>query len=419
VSVKKIEWGNSNVSISGSDGNATVSIAGTSNVAVFTTAGLTVANVTTGNVFKSGSNVVGNVGSSTNYFNQMFAATYNGVVVAASGNVTGGNVIAGGAVSAGGNVSAAGNVIGGNVITGGLVNSATVSATGNITGGNVLTGGAISAASVSVSGNILATGAISASGNVTGSYILGNGSQLTGISTSASKIFNGTSEANIGTLNGNANITIGGSSNVAVFTTSGVLIQGLVSATGNVTGGNVNTSGIVSVLGDVVSARLLVSGNIVSTAANATANIGNATNYFNVVHARATSAQYADMAERFESDEYLEPGTVVELGGVKEITRSRAELSDRIFGVISTRPAYLMNGGAGDDSTHPPVAMTGRVPVKVLGTIRKGDRLVSAGNGFARAATSDEITAFNVLGRALQDKYTTEPGEIEAIVTIK
>ena len=78
-----------------------------------------------------------------------------------------------------------------------------------------------------------------------------------------------------------------------------------------------------------------------------------------------------------------------------------------------------MNGGAGSDDTHPPVAMTGRVPVKAVGTIRKGDRLVSAGDGYARAAMPGEATAFNVIGRALEDKLTREAGLVEAIVATK
>ena len=78
-----------------------------------------------------------------------------------------------------------------------------------------------------------------------------------------------------------------------------------------------------------------------------------------------------------------------------------------------------MNGGAGENDTHPPVAMTGRVPVKCVGKVCKGDRLVSAGDGVARAAQSGEATAFNVIGRSLEDKTTTDIGVIEAIVTIK
>ena len=124
-------------------------------------------------------------------------------------------------------------------------------------------------------------------------------------------------------------------------------------------------------------------------------------------------------AERFEADEILDSGTVVELGGAKEITKVSTDLSDKVFGVISTQAAYLMNSGAGNDTTHPPVAMTGRVPVKVVGIVNKGDRLVSAGNGFARAAHPGEATAFNTIGRSLANKLDAGEGTVEAIVTIK
>ena len=106
------------------------------------------------------------------------------------------------------------------------------------------------------------------------------------------------------------------------------------------------------------------------------------------------------------------------LGGEKEITAAMEEATDEVFGVISTRPAYTMNGAAGDDATHPPIAMTGRVPVLVVGQVRKGDRLISAGNGLARAARQGEATAFNVIGRALTSKNTQDEGTVEAIVTI-
>ena len=129
-------------------------------------------------------------------------------------------------------------------------------------------------------------------------------------------------------------------------------------------------------------------------------------------------ANYADLAERFESDVALVPGTVVELGGINEITQVNTDLSENVFGVISTRAAYLMNSNAGSNDTHPPVAMTGRVPVRTIGQVRKGDRLVSAGNGLARAAQSGEATAFNVIGRALKDKLDSSEGTVEAIVTI-
>jgi len=147
-------------------------------------------------------------------------------------------------------------------------------------------------------------------------------------------------------------------------------------------------------------------------------NIGAPGAAFNTVFATATTALYADVAERFAADEEYLPGTVVELGGEAEITKATTELSENVFGVISTRAAYLMNSGAGTDTTHPPIAMTGRVPVRVTGSIRKGDRLVAAGNGLARAARANEATAFNVIGRALENKASNDDGVIEAIVTI-
>jgi len=158
---------------------------------------------------------------------------------------------------------------------------------------------------------------------------------------------------------------------------------------------------------------------IVNGAGNAVGNIGSSSSYFNTVYAQATTALYADVAERFASDEIYEPGTVVELGGSAEITRVQLDASDKVFGVISTRPAFTMNGGAGDNDTHPPVAMTGRVPVKVTGVVNKGDRLISAGDGLARSAQPGEATSFNVIGRALTSKNTAEAGTVEAIVTIK
>lgn len=130
-------------------------------------------------------------------------------------------------------------------------------------------------------------------------------------------------------------------------------------------------------------------------------------------------ATYADLAERFEADAYYDAGTVVELGGKKEITSVQYDLSEDVFGVVSDTAAYLMNSGAGSDETHPPIAVSGRVYVKVTGTIKKGQRLVSAGNGMARAALLGEATAFNTIGRSLIDKLDENVGTVLAMVTIK
>ena len=173
-----------------------------------------------------------------------------------------------------------------------------------------------------------------------------------------------------------------------------------------------------------LTGNLVVNGSVgvnslINNNANGVGNIGSSSTYFNTVFAKATSAQYADVAERFAADIEMSAGTVVELGGTAEITISTTELSDTVFGVISTQAAYLMNSAAGSDATHPPVAMTGRVPVRTIGQVKKGDRMVSAGNGLARAAKPGEATAFNVIGRALVDKDDAGEGMVEAIVATK
>lgn len=372
---------------------------------VITAGGATTAIVQATGVLTTGfSSVTGNVIGGNIVTAGLVTATGNitgaNIVTAGlatvTGNVAGGNVTTAGNVSAAGFVSAGGNITGANITTAGVVTS-----TGNITGGNIITAALMQAANVSATanvqaGNLRTTGLVSATGNITsaanvaGTYFLGNGSQLTGLSlgVSVTKFENGTSKGEINVPNGNIAFTVAGTANVVVVDTT-------------------------TVYANVVSVQ-----SIAKTGSNGVGNIGSSANYFNQVFATATTALYADVAERFAADESLEPGTVVELGGTREITRSINDLSENVFGVISTRPAYTMNGAAGDDDTHPRVAMTGRVPVKVTGYVKKGDRLVSAGSGQARAAQPGEATAFNVIGRSLVDKPTPEPGTIEAIVTI-
>jgi len=188
---------------------------------------------------------------------------------------------------------------------------------------------------------------------------------------------------------------------------------------------NLTVSGTtgLSVAGPTTLSGLTTVQNNILPNTNGTINIGSNSNKFGNVYANylvgtSVTAQYADLAERFAADTAYPAGTVVALGGAKEITAAVEDLTEDVFGVISTRAAYLMNGSAGDDTTHPAVAVQGRVPVRVIGQVRKGDRLVSAGNGLARAATRSEITAFNVIGRALENKYTSDEGTIEAIVKL-
>lgn len=130
-------------------------------------------------------------------------------------------------------------------------------------------------------------------------------------------------------------------------------------------------------------------------------------------------ATYADLAERFKSDDILPAGTVVEIGGINEITAVKEDASENVFGVVSETAGYLMNALAGPQETHPAIALTGRVKVRAVGRVIKGKRLVSAGNGLARQAETNEATPFNTVGRALENKETLEEGLVLAVVSAR
>jgi hypothetical protein len=133
------------------------------------------------------------------------------------------------------------------------------------------------------------------------------------------------------------------------------------------------------------------------------------------IHATATAANYSDLAERYHGLG-LEPGDVVNIGGDNEI-RKTTPSEDDCFGVISTDPAFKMNADAGLDSTHPYVALSGRVPCKVEGPVAKGQRLIPGTTpGVAKAADPEDMTATNVIGRALADKTDADIGLVEIVV---
>jgi hypothetical protein len=254
-----------------------------------------------------------------------------------------------------------------------------ISASGNITGNNVIASGALIVSSFSPA-------SLSTAGNITGSYILGNGSQLTGID--ATSIQNGTSNVRVVSSGGNVTFGVSGTSNVAVFTSGGATF-----GTGYLTAGNISN------------------GN-----GNGVGNIGNAVSYFNTVFAKATSAQYADLAEMYLSDQPLHAGTVVEFGGDQEITICTVNHSPRVAGIISTRPSHLMNATLSGEHVYP-VALTGRVPCTVIGLITKGDCLVSSDHpGAARKLDPEKFVPGCIVGKALQDHDSDSVGTIEVAV---
>lgn len=217
---------------------------------------------------------------------------------------------------------------------------------------------------------------------------------------------------------------------LASTSSTGTTTFGAVTVTGNLSANNATITNTLTV-SNIACINISVSGNANISTANignvntavittgAAGNPGELTGTWTLTSGSTLQATYADLAERFAADTELTPGTVVELGGKKEIRAVRYELSEDVFGVVSNTAAYLMNARAGTDKTHPAVAMSGRVRVKVTGKVQKGQRLVSAGEGLARGAESGEATAFNTIGRSLEDKASDGPGLIEAIVIIR
>jgi hypothetical protein len=296
-------------------------VSATSNVigGNISTAGLITAtgNVTSSNLNAAGLSLTGNILSAINMTANITTTGGNlqagnlltGGIASATGNITGGNLRTTGQVSAtgnvtGGNLNAAGlslssnvvsalnvtsNIAGGNIRTAGQV-----TATGNVTGGNILTGGLISA-----------TGNITSAGNVSGTYLLGNGSQLTGIS-SLTTISAGTTNMTVNGSGGNISATIGGTSNVAVFASTGINVLGTISAsgnisaagniitgvTGNITGGNISTAGLITATGNIISTANVSGGNLTTgSQVVATGNVtgGNIRTAGQVVAATATA----------------------------------------------------------------------------------------------------------------------------------
>ena len=318
--------------------------------------------------------------------------------VSATGNITGGNLNSLGVVSSVGTVfagnlsttgfmTAAGNVTGGNINTAGLV-----SAVGNVVGGNLNTTGVVSSVGTVFAGNISTTGFVSATGNINGGNI---------------------NTAGLVSATGNV---VGGN-----LTTTGILSAttingGTLSLSGNITAGNItgNVSGTITVPGTNTQLLFNNNGNLGATtvtyASNGLSAAGNITASYFV--GTATTAQYADLAEMYCSDYPYEPGTVVSFGGGYEITLSLVDMDRTIAGVVSTDPAHLMNSNLECENAVP-VALQGRVPCKVTGPVRKGDMMVSAGSGYARAEANP--TVGSVIGKALADHASGE-GIIEVVV---
>jgi hypothetical protein len=191
---------------------------------------------------------------------------------------------------------------------------------------------------------------------------------------------------------------------------------------GNTTASTATTNGALVVAGGAgIGGATYIGGNgtnaIVHTghiipSANLSYNLGSSTAWYSTFYGKATQAQYADLAENYQADANYPYGTVLMFGGAQEVTVATAETT-AVAGVVSQNPAHLMNGALNGNNVVP-LALTGRVPCNVIGPVRKGDLMVSAGFGFAKANNSAGVG--QVIGKALSDFPATSKGQIEVVV---
>lgn len=160
---------------------------------------------------------------------------------------------------------------------------------------------------------------------------------------------------------------------------------------------------------------------------NNTYDLGSSTYRYSTMYATtfngtATEALYADLAERYKVDSSVEPGDLVKLGGSEEVTKTTKVMDTDVFGVVSTNPAIMMNSNAGDNNSHPYIALSGRVPVKCIGEVKKGQRLVASNIPGVAMAVDNKIASENTLsvfGRSLEDNENNGTKIIEAAVGVK
>ncbi|CAB4137637.1 hypothetical protein UFOVP328_45 [uncultured Caudovirales phage] len=393
VVVSSLSNGTSSIRVVSSGGNAVTSIGGVANVLVVSPGGANVSGYVTSTAAMTASNFV------------------TGGPIDATGNVTGGNIVTAGRVTATSNITGGNLTTAGITSTGSLTAGTTIVASGNVTGGNINTTGNV------VGGNLITTGttsavSITATGNITGGNLITAGLlAVTGNITGGNLTTTG--RTSTGSLT--ASTTIVATGNV---TGSNLITAGTVVATGNITGGNIVTAGLITATGSITgNGTLTINAGNSATAinnggGNAVGNIGSVSRYFNTVFATATTALYADLAECYLADADYEPGTVLSFGGTAEVTVSSQDHDVTVAGVVSTKPAYQMNSGLKGDHVVA-LALTGRVPVKVIGLVTPGAMMVSAGNGCARAEKNPAMGT--VIGKALQG-FNGELGTIEVVV---
>jgi hypothetical protein len=320
---------------------------------------------------------------------------------AATGDITtSGNVTLTGV----GSLTAAAGTLTGDTLNPTVVNSSLTSVgtlgslavTGAVTAGSVVAGGISIGATANA---ITSTGTLTLDPNPVGSgglVVIQGNLQVTGTTTTIDSTTLEVSDLNITVAKGAASAAAANGAGLTVDGASATILY-----TDATTSWNLNKA--VGVNSDSAATALINLGT------SGVGNIGASGATFNTIFAKATTAQYADVAENYAGDAAIEPGTVVHFGGEQEVSVCDADMCSAVAGVVSTNPAYLMNSEITAEHVVA-VAFTGRVPCKVTGTVRKGDLMVSAGNGRARAEANPRVGS--VIGKALENS------EGEAVIEV-
>lgn len=372
-------------------------------------------NVTAGNVYANS----GTVGAANvNVSGNVTAANLTANTGIISGNGSGISAINASNISSGtlaqARLANSTFTLNGTLITLGGTSSITATATNPLTLGTYLTGGSyngsgpittsVDATSANTPNKVVAR---DANGSFSANIITAtqfNG-DLSGYIITASQP-NITSVGTLTSLTVSGNVSAGGVKTDNYYYANGVAI----SFAGTYSNSNV-AAYLPTYNGNVGGGTAQFYGNRLTT--GAAANPGTITGNWTLTSGSRMEATYADLAEYYAADKAYIPGTVLEFGGEQEVTVAGIE-SNKLAGVVSSEPAYVMNGNI--QAEHPTmIALIGRVPVRVTGKINKGDMLVSAGNGLAKAAITMPKVG-TVIGKAITNKGTDGEGVVEVLV---
>jgi hypothetical protein len=407
---------NANLSFNAATGNLSttlLSVTSNANVGNLGTAGLVVAtgNITGGNLVTGGTvSASGNASvlgiKTDNYY---YA---NGVAISFSGTYGNSNVVSLLASFGNNTISTTGNGTFGNINTSGTETATrfisniatgtaplTVTSTTRVSNLNVSYANVADFISVAAgTGNNFIIFANAATGNITELTSTGLTANLSNNSITATTFVGALSGAATSATTAGTVTTAAQPNITSVGTLSSLAVTGNVEA-GNFVGTGVGSPTISSSGSLSISATSGVTiNNVVTLSTGSNTTAGNITGNWSLSTGSRLQATYADLAEYYEADVYYAPGTVLEFGGEKEVTIAE-DGTTRVAGVVSTDPAYAMNAKCPGLAVA--LALQGRVPTKVRGTIRKGDMMVSAGNGYARPCHSPQMGT--VIGKALQN----------------